>query len=59
MEFFPPYQCVNVIRGDVYERYPELREVLPLLDNAISTEEMPGNELQGGCGGYDHPGSGT
>ena len=40
MEFFPPYQCVNVIRGDVYERYPELREVLPLLDNAISTEEM-------------------
>ena len=29
-----------MIRSDVYERYPELREVLPLLDNAISTEEM-------------------
>lgn len=40
MEFFPPYQCVNLVRSDVYERYPELRDILPLLDNAITTEEM-------------------
>ena len=40
ISFFPPYQAVNVVRGDVYERYPELEEVLKLLDGAITTDEM-------------------
>ena len=40
MEFFPPYPCVNIACSGVYERYSELREILPLLDNAITTEEM-------------------
>ena len=31
IEFFPPYQAVNVFRGDLYERYPELEDVLPCL----------------------------
>lgn len=40
MELFPAVSVRQCDPGDVYERYPELREVLPLLDNAISTEEM-------------------
>lgn len=40
ISFFPPYQAVNVVRNDVYERYPELEEVLKLLDGAITTDEM-------------------
>lgn len=40
IQFFPPYQAVNVFRSDVFERYPELEEVLSLLDNAITTDEM-------------------
>ena len=40
ISFFPPYQAVNVIRSDVLEEYPELEDVLSLLDNAITTDEM-------------------
>ena len=40
ISFFPPYQAVNVVRNDVYERYPELEEGLKLLDGAITTDEM-------------------
>ena len=40
ISFFPPYQAVNVFRSEVLEDYPELMEVLPLLDNAITTDEM-------------------
>ena len=40
IQFFPPYQAVNVFRGDLYERYPELKKVLPLLDEALTTDEM-------------------
>ncbi len=38
--FFPPYQAVNVLRGDVYERYPELQPLLEKLDYAITTDEI-------------------
>ncbi len=40
ISFFPPYQAVNVFRSDVLEEYPELEDVLSLLDNAITTDEM-------------------
>lgn len=40
VEFFPPYQAVNVFRSEILETYPELEEVLALLDNAITTDEM-------------------
>lgn len=38
--FFPPYQAINIVRSDAFERYPELEEVLSQLDNAITTDEI-------------------
>lgn len=38
--FFPPYNAVPVIREDTLEKYPELKEVLSILDNKIDEEKM-------------------
>ncbi|MEE0433833.1 MAG: ABC transporter permease/substrate-binding protein [Peptococcaceae bacterium] len=40
LQFFPPYQAINIYRSDVIERYPELEDVLSLLDGALTTEEV-------------------
>lgn len=39
-EFFPPYDAVTVIREETLEKYPELREVIGLLDGVITEEKM-------------------
>lgn len=38
--FFPPYDAVTLIREDTIAEYPELREVLGLLDDRITEEKM-------------------
>ena len=38
--FFPPYYAVNFIRQECLDEYPELKEVLALLDGRISNEAM-------------------
>ncbi len=38
--FFANYYCATVVRAEVLEEHPELREVLAKLDGAISDEEM-------------------
>ena len=38
--YFPPYEAVYLVRQDSLTRVPALREVLPRLANAISTDEM-------------------
>ena len=40
LHFFPPYQAVNIVRPEVFKRYPELREILSKLDGALTTEDM-------------------
>ena len=40
INYFPPYQAVSVTREEVLNQYPELREILEKLDNAITTQEM-------------------
>ena len=51
VDFFPPYQAVNVFRADVLKEYPELEGVLSLLDGAISTDEMLNMNYQVDVGG--------
>lgn len=38
--FFPPYHAIPVIRQDALEKYPELAEVLKLLEGNIDEEAM-------------------
>ncbi|AEM79168.1 glycine betaine ABC transporter substrate-binding protein [Thermoanaerobacter wiegelii] len=38
--FFPPYYAVPIIRQDVLDKHPELKDVLNKLANQISDEEM-------------------
>ncbi|MBW9155634.1 ABC transporter permease/substrate-binding protein [Clostridium tagluense] len=38
--FFPPYYAVPVIRAETLKKYPELKEVLSLLENKISDKTM-------------------
>ncbi|MFD2118082.1 glycine betaine ABC transporter substrate-binding protein [Paenibacillus yanchengensis] len=38
--FFPPYHAVPVIRQDTLAKYPELSEVLAVLENKIDEEAM-------------------
>jgi len=38
--FFPPYYAVPVIRAETLKKYPELKEILLLLENKISDETM-------------------
>lgn len=38
--FYPAYDCMNVIRGDVLRMYPQLREILESLEGTIDEEAM-------------------
>lgn len=40
LQFFPPYQAVPVIRGEVLKRYPDIGEVLAELAGALTEERM-------------------
>lgn len=40
INYFPPYQAVSVTRNETLRQYPELSEVLAMLEGAITTEEM-------------------
>ena len=42
LEMFPPYQGAPIIRNSTLEKYPELGEVLNLLNGRISNERMQG-----------------
>jgi osmoprotectant transport system permease protein len=39
-QFFPPYYAAPLIRMDTLEKYPELEEVLSVLEDRISNETM-------------------
>lgn len=38
--YFPSYECATLIRKETLEKYPELKDVLNSMANAISDEEM-------------------
>lgn len=38
--FYPSYLCGNVVRNEILEKHPELKEVLKKVDNLISEAEM-------------------
>ncbi len=38
--FFPSYQCGNVVRNQVLQQHPELRDVLEKLQGTISEQDM-------------------
>ena len=40
IEFFPPYQAVSITRNETLKKYPQLQEVMDMMDGAITTEEM-------------------
>ncbi len=39
-EFYPSYQCGNVVRNDILQKYPDLKEILLKFEGLISAEEM-------------------
>jgi glycine betaine/choline ABC-type transport system substrate-binding protein/ABC-type proline/glycine betaine transport system permease subunit len=38
--FFPPYYAIPVVRAETLKKYPEIKDVLLLLENKISDEDM-------------------
>ena len=38
--FFPPYDAVTLVKEEALEEYPELEEVIGLLDGVITEEKM-------------------
>lgn len=40
LNFFPPYYAATLVRQEVLDKHPELEEVLAMMDNLISNEEM-------------------
>lgn len=38
--FYPSYNCVNVVRKEVLEKYPELNKVFDMITNLINDETM-------------------
>jgi glycine betaine/choline ABC-type transport system substrate-binding protein len=38
--FFPSYYCATLIRDETLEKYPELEDVISMLDNQITNDEM-------------------
>lgn len=38
--FFPSYQGATLVRNETLEKYPELEEILKMMENSISDEEM-------------------
>ena len=39
-KFFPPYDAVTIVREEALQEYPELEEVIGLLDGVITEEKM-------------------
>lgn len=39
-EFYPSYQCGNIVRSEVLEKHPELRKVLDKLTDTITDHDM-------------------
>ena len=39
-KFFPPYDAVTMVKEEILEEYPELEEVIGLLDGKITEEKM-------------------
>lgn len=39
-DFFPSYLCDNIVRNEVLEEHPELRDVLERLDGTITDTDM-------------------
>ncbi|HLO50501.1 MAG TPA: glycine betaine ABC transporter substrate-binding protein [Kamptonema sp.] len=39
-QYFPPYEAAPVVRSEILEKYPELRQVLKELGGKISEEDM-------------------
>ena len=39
---FPPYYAVPVFRGEIMEKYPEIREITEQLASVLSTDVMAG-----------------
>lgn len=40
VQFFPPYQAVNLVRQAILEQYPALADVLAMLDGVIDEDTM-------------------
>lgn len=40
LQFFPPFYAVSFTRSDVFEKYPELKDVFAKLDGQITDSEM-------------------
>ncbi len=38
--FYPSYVCGNVVRNEILEKYPELKDIISKTDNLISEAEM-------------------
>lgn len=38
--FFPPYEVAFTVRKEVYDKYPELRAAIGILEDSITEEEM-------------------
>lgn len=39
-QFYPSYVCGNVVRNEILEKHPELKDILKKTNNLISEEEM-------------------
>ena len=40
LHFYPSYQCGNVVRSKILERYPQLRDVLGMVEGILSDRDM-------------------
>ena len=40
LQFFPPYDAAPVVRADTLAKYPQVREVLALLEGRIPQAKM-------------------
>ena len=39
-QFYPSYQCGNIIRNEVLEKHPELKEVFNMIEGILTDKEM-------------------
>ena len=52
-QFFPPYYAVNLVRGEILEKYPELKATLSKLDGLIDADTMANLNAQVDIEGMD------
>ena len=53
IQFFPPYDAVNLVRNEILQQYPELIDVLSMLDGAIDADTMAALNAQVDIDGMD------